>query len=162
MASRGRFSSPGWELTEDQLKNYSGDPAEVLRLLSYNTCLGFQLLQSDRGSWLLHLPGNIELAGSKSWGMLLLTREAHFRPCYKPNLSFDTCREIFESFTALTGVFSNKKWKHIIFCMKKWQNHCKVNKSLSNADRGTPLYLLHQENCPRWATEILLSALIKA
>ena len=49
---------------------------------------------------LLHLPGKIVLAGSKSRGRLLLTGEAHFHRCSKLNLAFDTCWGIFESFTA--------------------------------------------------------------
>ena len=62
--------------------------AVVQRLLSYNTCCGFQLLRSDSFSWLLHLPGNIEFAGSKSRGRILQTGETHFRRCFKPNLYF--------------------------------------------------------------------------
>ena len=93
--------------------------AVVQCLLSYNTCRGFLLLRSDIFSWLLHLPGNIELAGSKSQGMPVLTGEAHFRHCYsinrillftlarefyfrwcfKPNLTRYTCRGVFLSFT---------------------------------------------------------------
>ena len=73
--------------------------AVVQCLLSYNTCQGIQLLRS-RNSWLLHLPGKIELAGSNSRGHFLLIGEAHFFLCYKPNHTFETCQGIFESFTA--------------------------------------------------------------
>ena len=45
------------------------------RLLSYNTCYGFQILRSDNFSWLLHLSGTIELEGSKSRGIVLLAGE---------------------------------------------------------------------------------------
>ena len=72
---------------------------------NYNTCRGFQLLRSDIFSWLLHLPGNSELACIKSRELLLLTREAHFRQCYQPNLTFDTYWRIFESFTATDRSF---------------------------------------------------------
>ena len=69
--------------------------AVVQHLLSYNTCRRFLLLRSDSFSWLLHLPGNIVLAGSKSRGIVLLTRETHFCRCYQPNPTFDTCQGIF-------------------------------------------------------------------
>ena len=55
---------------------------------------------------------NIELAGSKSRGMILvilLTEETHFRCCYKPNLAFDTCQGTFESFKAIDKGFQYKK-----------------------------------------------------
>ena len=48
---------------------------------------------------------NIELAGNKSRGMILLTEETHFRCCYKPNLAFDTCQGTFESFKAIDKGF---------------------------------------------------------
>ena len=44
----------------------------VQRLLSNKTCRGFLILWSDNSSRLLHLPGLIVLAGSKSRGMLVL------------------------------------------------------------------------------------------
>ena len=44
----------------------------VQRLLSYKTCRGFLILWLDNSSRLLHLPGLIVLAGSKSRGMLVL------------------------------------------------------------------------------------------
>ena len=65
------------------------------RFLSNNTCRGFLILRTESCSWLLHLPGNIELAGSKS----RLAGEYHFRRCNKLNLTFAICRRIFESFT---------------------------------------------------------------
>ena len=72
--------------------------AVVQLLLSYNTCRGFQLLQPNNCSWLLHLLETIELAGSKSLGEGSYW-EAPFRWCYKPNLTLNTCWGIFESFT---------------------------------------------------------------
>ena len=50
----------------------------IVAILAVVQCLpsrGFQLLRSDSFSWLLHLPGNIELAGIESRGMILLARE---------------------------------------------------------------------------------------
>ena len=44
-------------------------------LLSYNTCRVFLILRLDTFSWILHLPGLIELTGSKSQGMLQLAGE---------------------------------------------------------------------------------------
>ena len=43
--------------------------AVVQRLLSYNNCRGIQLLRSGNFSWLLHLPGKTEMAGSISRGL---------------------------------------------------------------------------------------------
>ena len=73
MEGRRRFSSPGLTAHRGiKFKTTAAILAVVLYsvqcLLSYNTCQGIQLLQSDRFSWLLHLPGTIELAGSKSRG----------------------------------------------------------------------------------------------
>ena len=96
----GTFLLPGADYSAGiRFKTTAAILAVVQRLLSYNTCWGFQLLPSD-SFWLLHLPGNIELAGRKSRRRILLTRATPFRRCYKPNLTFDTCRGIFESFTA--------------------------------------------------------------
>ena len=50
-------------------------------ILASLTCQRFLILRSDSFYWLLHLPGNIELAGSKSRGKLLLTGETPFRWC---------------------------------------------------------------------------------
>ena len=44
-------------------------------LLSYNTCRVFLILRFDNCSWILHLPGLIELTGSKSREMLQLAGE---------------------------------------------------------------------------------------
>ena len=90
----------------------------VQLLLSYNTCPGTQLLQPNKCSWLLHLPGKFALAGSKSQGRLLLTRESHFRRCSKQNLTPYTCRGIFESFTATDrGFLYQKVTNHYFFAV---------------------------------------------
>ena len=123
MAGRGSFPSPGltthWGVV---IKLYCSNPQ---RLLSNNTCHGFQLLRSDSCSWLLHLLGNVELAGSKSQGSLLLAGKSHFSLCYKlhltlytcwgisfspykPNLTLYNCRGIFESFTGTDCGFQKK------------------------------------------------------
>ena len=65
------------------------------------------------------MPETIELAGSKSRGMLLLTRETHFRRCYKPNLTFDTCRGTLESFTAIDRGFQKQKDVNLTFLDEK-------------------------------------------
>ena len=65
--------------------------------------------------------GQTTAPGYCTWrGRLLLTGEGHFRRCYKPNLTFDTCRGLFESFCATE---SNKKWKIITFSYKKVKYH---------------------------------------
>ena len=147
MLGRQRFASPG--LTTDQGSDlklqrwswrwYNSSSAII------NTCQGFQLLRWGNFSWLLHLPGKIALAGSKSWGLILLTREAPLCRCSKLNLAFDTCRRIFESFPAcdrLIGAYIYKKWQIITFRMKKWKiitiscgkvkNHYFSNRKVTN------------------------------
>ena len=170
MAGRGRFSSPGIKF-----KTAAVILAVVHRLLSYNTSRGFQLLWSDIFSWLLHLPVTIELDSSKSRRMLLLTGEAHFRRCYKPNLTFDTCWGIFKSVTA-TGAFSHKKWRIITFSHERVKNHnffmlksdksllfvTKSYKSLLFLVKGNKLFTVTDREHLLSATNFLLSALIKA
>ena len=74
----GTFLLPGADYSPGiRFKTTAAILAVVQRLLSYNTCRGFQLLRSDNFSWLLHLPGNIELVDSKSRGMLLMTGKIH-------------------------------------------------------------------------------------
>ena len=123
----GTFLLPGADFSPGgsdlKLQRWSWLLYSVQRLLSYNTCRGFQLLRSEIFSWLFHLPGNIELAGSKSRGMLMLTGEAH---------TDDTCRDMFESFTATDRGLRSKKWqiitffvwiseKSLLFRVKKWK-----------------------------------------
>ena len=156
----------------------------VQLLLSYNTCRGIQLLRPNNCSWLLHLPGTIALAGSKSRGRILLTGETLFRRCYKPNHTFDTCWGIFESFTAtvtkseksLLVSISNEKVKMqyffvmkseklLLFHIEKWQiitnTWSKINPSLLLTEEA-PFYLSGKKNYPRPNPKLLLSALIKA
>ena len=120
----GTFLLPGADFSPGiRFKTAAVILAAVQRLLSYNPCRGFQLLRSEIFSWLFHLPGIIELAGSKSRGMLLLTGEAH---------TDDTCRDMFESFTATDRGLRSKKWqiitffvwrseKSLLFRVKKWK-----------------------------------------
>ena len=72
----GTFLLPGDDYSPPtRFKTTAAILAVVQRLLSCNTCRRYLILLSDSFFLLLHLPGNIELAGSKSRGMLLLTSD---------------------------------------------------------------------------------------
>ena len=120
MADRGRFSSPVLNSAKyspgNRLKTTAAILTGVQLLLSYNTCRGIQLLQWCNFSWLLHLRGNIELAGSKSRGRIIMTGEAPFHRCYKLNLTFYTCRGFF---TKLWLSALIKAWPTQNFGLKK-------------------------------------------
>ena len=94
----GVYYSPG-----KRFKTTAAILAVVLRLLSYNTCRGNQLLRTNNCSWLLHLPGTIVLAGSKSRRRILLTGEAPFCRCSNWILLFTLAGESWLFPTLLPG-----------------------------------------------------------
>ena len=85
----GAYYSPGI-----RFKTTAAILAVGQRILSYDTCWGIQLLGSGNLSWLLHLPGTAPTDRGSSVSL-----------CYKPNLTFDTCRGLFESCTAIERGF---------------------------------------------------------
>ena len=137
--------------------------AVVQRLLSYNTCLGIQLLVSDIFSWLLHLLGTIELVGSKSRGMLLLTGQAHFCRCYTVNqillwhlpgnfrIFYCYCQGLSATKKDKSLLFYEKVKNYYFFVLKVTNRYffalkieklliflVKENKTFTDTDWGTP------------------------
>ena len=68
------------------------------------------------------LAGDHCVAGSKSRGKIILTGEAPFRRCSKLNLAFDTCRGIFESFTATDRGYKLQIVKNHYYIVLKSEN----------------------------------------
>ena len=84
--------------------------AVVLRLLSYNTCRGKQLLRPNSCSWLLHLPGTAPTDRGSSFSPVLST-ESYFS--HLPgNFRIFYCN--------WEGLLVTKSEKSLLFCMKKW------------------------------------------